>query len=77
VRQPTTNDKGETMTTARATFNWKGFTWEVATTKSGSFVYRDAAHRGGPWSLCSSTIANKSIDSTFRRLLNSAVVKLS
>jgi hypothetical protein len=72
VKQPADTNQGENMTTARATFNWRGFAWEVTTTKSGDFVYRDAAHIGGPWSLCSSTIANKSVNSTFRRLLKKA-----
>jgi len=57
-------------------FTWRGFDWTVKRSNSGRFIYRETKHFGGPWYDVELTLANKSIDLTFRRNLRYAIEQI-
>ena len=65
--------------TEMVTFVFKNMSFTVKRSEKvapGQFIYRHSDHLGGPWSVASISIANKNLDSQFRRLLKAAVNSL-
>lgn len=58
----------------RTYFVWAGIKFDVRRSpSSGRWVYRDAAHLGGPWTDACAVLANTSIKASFRRALKDAI----